>query len=67
MTNPKKSDILQSKGAAASGLAPPNLISVRNRHRAGWRFLLLILIVTVIPKICNVIVIGMAFTSSRRE
>ena len=36
------------------------LMDIRNRHLAEWRFLPLILIVTVYPKICNVIVIGIA-------
>ena len=32
---------------------------------SGWRSYLLILIVTVNPKICNVIVIGICFTPFR--
>ena len=37
-----------------------------NRHLAEWRFSPLIRIVTVYPKICSVIVIGISTTSSRR-
>ena len=39
---------------------------LENRHRPGWRFSPLIRIVTVYPKICSMIVIGISTTSSRR-
>ena len=35
-------------------------IFIRNRHFAEWRFLPFIRIVTVYPRICNVMVIGIA-------
>ena len=38
----------------------------RNRHRPGWRFLPFIRIVTVYPKICNVMVIGILSPPSKK-
>ena len=57
------------KGRCDKRLAQRKLSSNQrseNRHRPGWRFSPLIRIVTVYPKICSVIVIGISTTSSRR-
>ena len=57
------------KGRCDKRLAQRKLSSNQrseNRHLAEWRFSPLIRIVTVYPKICSVIVIGISTTSSRR-
>ena len=54
--------IINRNGAATSGW--PSFVGflkeIRNRHLPGWRFLPFIQIITVYPKICSVIVIGIA-------
>ena len=57
------------KGRCDKRLAQRKLSSNQrseNRHLAEWRFSPLIRIVTVYPKICSVIVIGISTTPSRR-